>query len=61
MSVHGHFHRLTEKVNFPRFVDYTHGGIKRTVILADCGCGCGWYGKLHPVIITEGAEIVAVL
>ena len=56
ISVHGHYHRLSEGVNFPRIHNYRHGGLFRQVVLADCGCGCfggTTEGKLHPVILSE--------
>lgn len=56
MSVHGHFHRLSEGINFPRIEHYVHGGKAKTVIMADCGCGCGTLGALHPVIIAEDSK-----
>jgi len=56
MSVHGHFHRLSEGITFPRIVNYIHGGKAKTVVMADCGCGCGWRGELHPVIIAESSK-----
>lgn len=56
MSVHGHFHRLSEGINFPRIEHYNHGGKAKTVIMADCGCGCGPWGQLHPVIIVEDSK-----
>jgi len=56
MSVHGHFHRLSEGINFPRIEHYVHGGKSKTVIMADCGCGCGTLGQLHPVIICEDSK-----
>lgn len=67
MSVHGHFHRLEAGLKFPRLVNYMHGGIMKTVVLADSGCGCGDSddrGELHPVIIEEGpkrAHVVGIL
>lgn len=71
MSVHGHFHRLSEGINFPRIEHYVHGGRAKTVVMADCGCGCGHLGALHPVVICEDSkemngykdfvEIVAIL
>jgi len=67
ISVHGHFHRLTRGINFPRIHYYKHGGMPRTVVLADCGAGCGRFGELHPVIIREYTmgsklpELVAIL
>jgi hypothetical protein len=56
MSVHGHYHRLSEGINFPRIEHYVHGGKAKTVIMADCGCGCGTLGALHPVIIAESSK-----
>jgi hypothetical protein len=53
MSVHGHYHRLNDRINFPRLNYYKHGGVDKTVILADSGCGCSSQGELHPVIIKE--------
>lgn len=53
MSVHGHFHRLGQGINFPRVHNYTHGGVPKTVILADTGCGCGSNGRLMAVIVKE--------
>ena len=66
MSVHGHYHRLGQRINFPRIVNYEHGGLRKTVIMADSGCGCGTEGKLHPIILAEDVmrgkvEIVAIL
>jgi hypothetical protein len=32
--------------------------------MADCGCGCGTWGALHPVIIAENSkdlEIITIL
>jgi hypothetical protein len=64
MSVHGHYHRLHEGINFPRIEHYNHGGKAKTVVMADCGCGCGTWGALHPVIIAENSkdlEIITIL
>ena len=64
LSIHGHFHRLSDGINFPRIHNYVHGGIKKTVILADSGCGCADFGELHSVILKENGkypEIVAIL
>lgn len=66
ISVHGHFHRLREGVNFTRIHNYFHGGIPKKVILADSGCGCGQSGRLHPVIVKEYnsskyPEVIAIL
>lgn len=71
-AVHGHFHRLWEGETFPRVHSYNHGGIRKTVVLADSGCGCsvntgkfeGLRGELHPVILSEnefGARIETIL
>ena len=56
MSVHGHFHRIQEGIYFPRINHYIHGGKAKTVVMADCGCGCSGNGKLHPVIIGESPK-----
>lgn len=53
MSVHGHFHRINEKIFFPRMHHYVHSGKAKTVVMADCGCGCDFNGRLHPVVIVE--------
>ncbi len=53
MSVHGHFHRINEKIFFPRMHHYVHSGKAKTVVMADCGCGCDFNGRLHPVVIAE--------
>jgi hypothetical protein len=56
MSVHGHYHRLGQGIHFPRIFNYTHGGKAKTIVMADCGCGCGHNGKLHPIIIAESPK-----
>ena len=56
MSVHGHFHRIHEGIYFPRITHYVHGGKAKTVVMADCGCGCSSMGKLHPVVIAESPK-----
>ncbi len=64
MSVHGHFHRLQQGQSFPRFHNYIHSGIARTVVCADSGCGCADFGRLKPVIIRENGkypEVDAIL
>lgn len=67
ISVHGHFHRLNRGINFPRVHFYSHGGLPRTAIMADCGCGCGLHGEIHPVILKEYTmrsklpEVIAIL
>ena len=72
MSIHGHFHRMHDEIYFPRIVNYKHSGINKTVILADCGCGCVYTkkddtiknGELHAIIISEDnnkAHIEAIL
>lgn len=53
MSVHGHFHRLSQGINFPRIHNYVHGGLPKQVVLADCGCGCRSGGRLMSVIVKE--------
>ena len=64
MSVHGHYHRLRQGQNFPRIRNYVHGGIAKTVVLADSGCGCADFGRLKAIIIRENGkypEIEAIL
>ncbi len=53
ISVHGHMHGLSSEIIFPRITNYKHGGRSKTVVMADCGCGCLDIGMLHPVIIRE--------
>jgi hypothetical protein len=71
LSVHGHFHRLNQGVNYPRIVNRFKDNNQQTVVLADSGCGCGHMGALRPVIVRENmkednglanfAEVVAIL
>lgn len=64
MSIHGHMHRLREGQNFTRIHNYVHGGIAKTVVLADSGCGCAHFGRLKAVILRERdkyPEIEAIL
>jgi len=64
VSVHGHYNRLDEGINFPRFHNYIHSGVPKTVVLADSGCGYSGIGELHPVVIGENdryTNICAIL
>lgn len=66
ISVHGHYHRLNS-VNFPRLNYYKHAGQTKIAIMADSGCGCSSFGRLHPIILKEyvsgqkGPEFIAIL